>query len=99
MLDMLETETRLTSRVGKLPDTYSFSIQKEDGIIEGWHGDGNFARTAIMYCLWKTQGTTLNPWREDVVFGAAVKGDALYIALKSEKDWEGKLKFDISRYK
>ena len=76
-----------------------FSIQKEDGIIEGWHGDGNFARTTIMYCLWKTQGTTINPWREDVVFGAAGKGDALYITLKSEKDWEGKLKFDISRHK
>jgi len=23
--------------------------QKESGIIEGWHGDGNFARTTIMY--------------------------------------------------
>ena len=28
-------------------------MQKESGIIEGWHGDGNFARTTIMYCLWK----------------------------------------------
>ena len=28
------------------------------GVIEGWHGDGNFARTTIMYCLWKTQGVT-----------------------------------------
>ena len=26
-----------------------WTIQKPDGIIEGWHGDGNFARTAIMY--------------------------------------------------
>src|SRR5690349_978417 len=30
--------------------------QQPDGIIEGWHADGNFARTTIMYCLWKSQG-------------------------------------------
>jgi len=23
-----------------------------DGAIEGWHGDGNFARTGIMYALY-----------------------------------------------
>ncbi|MBE0655484.1 MAG: hypothetical protein IH594_16905, partial [Bacteroidales bacterium] len=28
------------------------------GVIEGWHGDGNFARTTTMFCLWKTQGIT-----------------------------------------
>ena len=25
-----------------------FGMQKKSGIIEGWHGDGNFARTALM---------------------------------------------------
>lgn len=39
-----------------------WNIQKPDGMIEGWHGDGNFARTTIMYCLWKTQGLTASPW-------------------------------------
>jgi hypothetical protein len=47
---------------------------KESGIIEGWHGDGNFARTSIMYCLWKTQGITLQPWREDVFFWCHIPG-------------------------
>ncbi len=37
---------------------YIFSKQRDDGIIEGWHGDGNSARTALMYALWKTQGIT-----------------------------------------
>jgi len=67
------------------------------GIIEGWHGDGNFARTSIMYCLWKTQGITLQPWREDVFFGASVKENKLYISLSAEEDWEGVIKFDFSR--
>ena len=34
-----------------------WSRQQPDGIIEGWHGDGNFARTTIMYCLWKRRGS------------------------------------------
>ncbi len=43
--------------------------QRPDGIIEGWHGDGNFARTSLMFALWKTQGITLEPWRSDLVVG------------------------------
>jgi hypothetical protein len=73
--------------------------QKEDGVIEGWHGDGNFARTTIMYCLWKTKGLTIRPWREDVVFGAVQEPDAMKITLRAEKDWTGKLFFDAPRHK
>ncbi len=47
-----------------------WNLQQPDGIIEGWHGDGNFARTSVMYCLWKTQGLTIQNWRNDVIFGA-----------------------------
>jgi hypothetical protein len=47
--------------------------QQPSGIIEGWHGDGNFARTTIMYCLWMTQGTYLQPWRSDLEIGAEQK--------------------------
>jgi hypothetical protein len=47
-----------------------WDLQQPDGIIEGWHGDGNFARTSIMYGLWKTQGLTIQNWNEDVIFGA-----------------------------
>ena len=73
--------------------------QKEDGVIEGWHGDGNFARTTIMYCLWKTKGLTIQPWRQDVIFGAVQEPDALKITLRAEKDWTGKLIFDAPRHK
>ena len=76
-----------------------WNIQKADGIIEGWHGDGNFARTTIMYCLWKTKGTIIRPWRQDVVFGAIADANCLKIALRAEKDWAGKLIFDSPRHK
>ena len=76
-----------------------FSIQKDNGIVEGWHGDGNFARTAIMYSLWKTKGLTINPWRKDLIFGAVEKDDKLWVSMQSGSDWNGKLIFDKPRYK
>ena len=76
-----------------------WKIQKPDGVIEGWHGDGNFARTTIMYCLWKTKGLTIRPWRQDVVFGAVQRGDVLKISIRAEKKWEGKILFDTPRHK
>ncbi|TKJ39359.1 MAG: hypothetical protein CEE38_01060 [Planctomycetes bacterium B3_Pla] len=76
-----------------------WNIQRPDGIIEGWHGDGNFARTTIMYCLWKTKGLTVRPWRDDVVFGAVQEGETLKISINSERGWKGKLLFDTPRHR
>lgn len=76
-----------------------FGMQQENGIIGGWHGDGNFARTAIMYSLWKTRGATIQPWRSDVILGAEIYGDETYFVLTAEKDWEGRLVFDTPRHK
>ncbi|HSO89239.1 MAG TPA: hypothetical protein VLQ91_21985 [Draconibacterium sp.] len=76
-----------------------FAMQQPDGIIGGWHGDGNFARTAIMYSLWKTQGATIQPWRSDVLLGAEKTGNETYFMLISENNWEGKMIFDAPRHK
>jgi len=75
------------------------NIQKPDGVIEGWHGDGNYARTAIMWALWKQQGATIQPWRADVKIGAVREGAELYVTLAADKDWQGKLIFDTPRHK
>ncbi len=72
--------------------------QRADGIIEGWHGDGNSARTAIMYALWKSQGFTIQPWREDVRLGVACEGDRLAISLMADKPYCGKLLADKPRH-
>ncbi len=76
-----------------------WSKQQESGIVEGWHGDGNFARTTIMYCLWKTQGITIDPWREDVKFSAIALNDSLFLSISAESEWEGKVIFDAQRHK
>lgn len=72
--------------------------QKPDGVIEGWHGDGNFARTSLMYALMKTQGCRLEPWRADLRIGAVRDGKTLHLYLSSEQPWKGKLLFDRARH-
>jgi len=74
-------------------------IQKANGVIEGWHGDGNYARTAIMWVLWKQQGVTVQPWREDVALGAVRDRDALRLAITADQPWQGRLIFDQPRHK
>ena len=71
---------------------------RNSGIIEGWYGDGNFARTSIMYNLWKSKGTWVQPWESSLHLGAEVKGDTLYVALQSNVKWEGTLHFDKRRH-
>ena len=85
--DWIDSQTRLM-----------WAIQKQDGIIEGWHGDGNFARTSLMYALWKSQGATVQPWRADVRLGAVPKGDGLHLTLTADKPWEGRVMFDRPRH-
>ena len=73
--------------------------QRADGIIEGWHGDGNYARTALMYALMKTCGVRALPWRPDLKFGAVVRDGKRYIQLAADKPWTGKLFFDYPRHR
>jgi hypothetical protein len=76
-----------------------WAMQQPDGIIEGWHGDGNFARTSIMYSLWKTQGITPVGWQEGLQLGAVSTTTGLKVAVTSSRDWQGGIRFDIQRHK
>ncbi|MDP6634273.1 MAG: hypothetical protein QGG42_05210 [Phycisphaerae bacterium] len=75
--------------------------QRPDGVVEGWHGDGNSARTSIMYALFKTQGAHVRPWRKDVRIGAVMldENKKLCISLIAAEDWSGKIIFDRARHK
>ena len=77
-----------------------WSKQKADGIVEGWYGDGNSARTAIMYALMKTRGVTVQPWRKDVRYGGVEHGGKLCVSLYAgDRPWTGRVVFDRPRYK
>lgn len=74
--------------------------QKPTGIVEGWYGDGNSARTMLMYALWKSQGCYVEPWRADLGIGAVKNGDgSVDILVMSEWRWKGRLRFDVPRHK
>jgi hypothetical protein len=73
--------------------------QADDGVIEGWHGDGNYARTAIMVALWKSQGTQIQPWRADVSLGAVEREGTLHLSVRSRWPWEGRIVFDRPRHR
>lgn len=73
--------------------------QQPSGIIEGWHGDGNFARTTIMYCLWKTGGAYLTPWRSDLKVGGVIENNVLYLTVTADSNWKGRIMFDRERHK
>jgi hypothetical protein len=73
--------------------------QRDDGIIEGWHGDGNYARTAIMVALWKTQGAQVQPWRADVSLGAVERDGALHVSVRSRWPWAGRIVLDRPRHR
>ncbi len=76
-----------------------WNFQKPDGIIEGWHGDGNFARTSLMYALWKTAGVSVSDWNSDIIFGAVTVKNTLFVTLTSPSAWKGKLIFGSKWHK
>lgn len=69
-----------------------WAIQQPSGLVEGWHGDGNFARTSLMHALWKTAGLTVSNWREDLVLGASARNETLHVFLQAPAGWRGALK-------
>jgi hypothetical protein len=79
---------------------FIFKKQRPDGILEGWHGDGNSARTALLWALQKTQGLAASPWRDDLKLGAVLGPDgSLQVFLASDWPWTGKLRFDRPRHR
>jgi hypothetical protein len=77
-----------------------FGKQRPDGVLEGWHGDGNSARTALMWALQKTQGVTASPWRDDLKLGVVRSDDgAVQVFLAADWPWTGKLRFDRPRHR
>ena len=74
------------------------SFQREDGIIEGWWGDGNFCRTALMYAFFHTKGTYCVPWRDDLRLSGEETEEGLRVHLSAEGPWRGSLYFDPPRH-
>lgn len=97
--DWIDSEVRVMWSLQDSSYRENAQVWRNSGIIEGWHGDGNFARTTLMYCLLMTGDLTIHPWRADVIFGAVEMEDGLCIALRAGQEWEGTLVFPPERYR
>ena len=87
-LDWIDSETKRL-----------IAFQKPDGTIERWYGDGNWARTLLLYAMMKTQGCSLDGWREGVKLGAVREGERLLVSLAAPAGWSGRLRFDYARHR
>jgi hypothetical protein len=56
-------------------------MQRQDGHIEHWYGEGNFNRTAMLYALMQSRGVRPASWEPGVRVGAVMVGDTLSLDL------------------
>lgn len=96
--DWIDAQIRVMWQKQLIPGRWRYKRWIFSPIVEGWHGDGNFIRTSLMYGLWKTQGLRVEPWREDVRIGATYSGGTLRIYVAAEEPWMGKILFDRPRH-
>jgi len=70
-----------------------------DGIVEGWYGDGNYARTALMIALALTRGVSAENWSEHLLLGADTDEDRLLLSVSCDQAFAGRLRFDHPRHR
>ena len=84
-------------------------MQRPDGHIEYWYGEGNFNRTAMLYALMQSRGVRPAHWRPGMALGAAeerveAKSDGtgatrLYVSLTSASSSPATIQFDYARHR
>ncbi len=70
------------------------AMQRPDGHIEDWYGEGNFNRTAILWALMKSQGLRAAPWKPGLQLGATRDGEKLSLFLNQP----ARVEFDYARH-
>ena len=71
------------------------AMQRPDGHVEDWYGEGNFNRTAILWALMKSQGLRAAPWKPGLQLGATRDGAKLTFFLNQP----ARLEFDYARHR
>jgi hypothetical protein len=103
--DSIESAIYLVSRE-PVPEAFDWidsemnvmlGMQRPDGHIEDWYGEGNFNRTALIYAYMKSQGVRPERWEPGVKVGAVRDGDRLLLHL----DMRGarRVQFDFARHR
>ena len=56
-------------------------MQRPDGHVEYWYGEGNFNRTALLYAYMQSQGVRPEHWQPGMAVGAVRDGEQLILDL------------------
>jgi hypothetical protein len=72
------------------------AMQRADGHIEDWYGEGNFNRTALLYAYMKSLGVRPARWEPGVGVGAVRDGTRLIVSLATPAP-RG-IQFDFARH-
>jgi hypothetical protein len=73
------------------------SMQRADGHLEYWYGEGNFNRTALLYALMQSRGVRPSRWEPGIGVGAVVQGNRLHLHFAG--DGPARLQFDYARHR
>ena len=73
------------------------AMQRADGHIEDWYGEGNFNRTALLYAYMKSLGVRPARWEPGVRIGATRDGGRLVLLLAAPA--ARRVQFDFARHK
>ena len=85
-LDWIESEMKVM-----------LAMQRADGHIEDWYGEGNFNRTALLYAYMKSLGVRPARWQPGVRVGAAMDGARLVLSLTAPA--ARRVQFDYARHR
>jgi hypothetical protein len=103
--DAIESAIYLVSRE-PVPEAFAWidsemdvmlGMQRADGHVEDWYGEGNFNRTALIYALMKSQGVRPERWEPGVAVGAVREGNQLRLHL--EMPSARRISFDFARHR
>jgi hypothetical protein len=72
-------------------------MQRADGHVEDWYGEGNFNRTALLYAYMKSQGARPQHWQPGVRLGAVRDGARLLLHLETPAPC--RIQFDFARHR
>jgi hypothetical protein len=85
-LDWIESEMRVM-----------LGMQRADGHVEDWYGEGNFNRTALLYAYMKSLGVRPARWEPGVGVGSARDGDRLIVSIAAPS--ARRIQFDYARHR
>jgi hypothetical protein len=71
------------------------SMQRPDGHVEDWYGEGNFNRTTLLWALMKSQGLRAIPFTPGLKLGAVREGQTLRFSLNRA----ARVEFDFARHR